>query len=252
MTLSKIYDWAIHKKIQKQKILAVLLDPDKIEWENMPKIIQLFKENKPDILLVGGSLLTNNQLEACVFFLKKNIDLPILLFPSSFSHLSQQADGVLFLSLISGRNADYLIGNHVLAAPLLKQMSLEILPTGYMLIDCGQTTTAAYMSGTFPMPYHKDDIAVCTALAGEMLGLKMLYLDGGSGADKPVSESMIRKVQKNTTIPLIVGGGIRNPQQLQKAYQAGADWVVIGTIIEQNPQILKEMIEIRNAFLDKN
>ena len=169
---------------------------------------------------------------------KSKLDIPVVLFPGDVTQVSAEADALLFLSLISGRNADLLIGRQVLAAPKIKQCGLETIATGYMLIDCGQPTTASYISGTQPIPYNKPDIALATAMAGEMLGLQCLYLDGGSGADKPISLEMIAAVKQNTTLPLIVGGGIRNEEQAKQAWEAGANIIVIGTAFEEDPEML--------------
>lgn len=166
--------------------------------------------------------------------------IPVVLFPNSYLHLTAEADGILFLSLISGRNPEYLIGNHIIAAPILKQTQLEIIPTGYILVNCGNQTTVAYISNTTPIPYEKNDIAVCTALAGEMLGLKMIYMDGGSGAKQPISPTMIEAVRQSIDIPLIVGGGIRTVAAMEDAFRAGADTVVIGSAVEQTPELIAD------------
>ena len=173
--------------------------------------------------------------------IKKTTDIPMILFPGNSFQLSYKADGLLFLSLISGRNADLLIGKHVITAPFLKISPLEIMSTGYMLIDGGISTTVQYMSNTIPIPSTKDDIAVCTAMAGELLGLKMIYLDAGSGAQKPVSTSMIDAVSTAIDIPLIVGGGIRTPQKAYENVKAGADVIVVGNAIEKDPQLIIDM-----------
>jgi putative glycerol-1-phosphate prenyltransferase len=158
------------------------------------------------------------------------------------------ADAILLLSLISGRNPDLLIGKHVIAAPYLKRSGLEILPTGYMLIESGNSTTALYMSNSLPIPWNKDEIAVSTAIAGEMLGLKLIYMDGGSGADKPVSASMVRKVKQNISIPLVIGGGIRTPEAAAERFRAGADIIVVGNAIETDNSLLLKIAEIAYSF----
>jgi putative glycerol-1-phosphate prenyltransferase len=174
--------------------------------------------------------------------MKEQCNIPMILFPGNSFQLSYKADALLFLSLISGRNADLLIGKHVITAPFLKLSPLEIISTGYMLIDGGVATSVQYMSNTNPIPYHKEDIAMCTAMAGEMLGLKMIYLDAGSGAVNPVSESMIAAVKGSINIPLIVGGGIRTPEKVSANVKAGADVIVVGNILESQPELLKEMM----------
>ena len=169
---------------------------------------------------------------------------PVILFPGNANQVSANADAILFLSLISGRNAEFLIGNQVLSAPVIKNSGLEAIATGYMLIDCGKTTSVEYMSNTQPIPYDKPDIAVATAIAGEMLGLKALYLEGGSGAQSFVNPEIISAVKKSCSIPLIVGGGIRSCESLRNVFDSGADIAVVGTIIEKNPELLSEMMKV--------
>jgi len=194
-----------------------------------------------DFFFVGGSLIVNDVLDDCLLEIKKRCDIPIILFPGDSYQLSYRADGILFLSLISGRNAELLIGKHVITAPYLKVSPLEILSCGYMLIDGGVPTTVSYMSNTQPIPHDKDDIAVCTALAGEMLGLKLMYLDAGSGAANPVSESMIESVSGAISIPLIVGGGIRSTQQAMRNVISGADVIVVGNALEKDPLLIEDI-----------
>lgn len=185
--------------------------------------------------------MLSNQLDDCVRSIRAACDIPIVLFPGSTQQLCDEADAILFLSLISGRNADLLIGNHVIAAPYLKQSSLEILPTGYMLIDGGRPTTVSYISGTLPIPADKPDIAACTAVAGEMLGLRLLFMDAGSGAQQCVSEEMVATVRNQVDIPIIVGGGIRSAAQAAKLAAAGADIIVVGNAIEANPELIQSI-----------
>lgn len=194
-----------------------------------------------DLLLVGGSLLTNGNFEECIQFLKKNTQIPIVIFPGNGHQISSSADAILLLSLISGRNPDLLIGNHVIAAPMIKSSQLEVISTGYMLIESGRQTSALYMSNTNPIPSDKDDIAMCTAMAGEMLGLKMIYMDAGSGALNPVSETMIRTVKNNVHIPVMVGGGIKTVEQAVASCKAGADIIVVGNAIEKDPGLIKKI-----------
>jgi putative glycerol-1-phosphate prenyltransferase len=170
--------------------------------------------------------------------LKENAGLPVILFPGSSVHIDPSADAILFLSLISGRNPELLIGQHVVAAPVLKNNRLEVLPTGYMLINSGKTSSVAYMSNTTPIPEDKYSLAACTAMAGEMLGLKLIYLDAGSGAEREISARMINAVRKAVDVPLIVGGGLDTPQKAQNALQAGADILVIGNSLEKDPDLL--------------
>ncbi|MEM8901428.1 MAG: geranylgeranylglyceryl/heptaprenylglyceryl phosphate synthase, partial [Bacteroidota bacterium] len=192
-----------------------------------------------------GSLVAGTEIHEVVQYIKAHSDIPVILFPGSPTQIVKEADGILFLSLISGRNPELLIGKHVEAAPILKKTKLEILPTGYMLVDCGKATTANYISHTFPIPHHKPQIAACTALAGEMLGLQMVYLDGGSGADKPVSPAMIQAVKSQLSIPLMVGGGIRTAENATQAWDSGADIIVVGTVIEENPDLLEYLCQAR-------
>ena len=204
------------------------------------------KRKKLALLIAGGSLLSRGSLQRCVEIIKKTTDIPLVLFPGSTDQIDPNADGILFLSLISGRNPDNLIGKHVISAPLLKKTSLEIIPTGYILIDGGTSTSASYMSNTVPIPYTKKDIAVCTAMAGEMLGLKLIYLDTGSGALNHVSANMIKEVKKNIGIPLIIGGGIKTPEDAYDICTAGADMIVIGTVAEQSPELISEIVSAVN------
>lgn len=217
-----------------QKLLAILLDPDKVRIEDIPLKAAAIDKYAADFILIGGSLLFTNILDAFVKEIKKYSKKPIVLFPGSTLQISNEADGILFLQLISGRNPEYLIGNQVIAAPLLKQTQLEVLSTGYLLIESGRETTASYVSNTKPIPAHKPEIAMATALAGQYIGNQLIYLDGGSGALHPIPESLIEMVVKNVSIPVIVGGGIKNRFQLDAAYESGADVVVIGTAFEDD------------------
>jgi putative glycerol-1-phosphate prenyltransferase len=235
---------SIYEKIRKnnsRKSFAVLIDPDKYDPEGLDLVIFSARECSVDFIFVGGSLLTYDHLDVTLTTIKSRTDIPVILFPGSILQLNEKADAVLLLSLISGRNPDLLIGKHVIAAPYLKNSSLEILPTGYMLIESGPITTAQYISNTIPIPRLKDDIAICTAMAGEMLGLRLIYMDAGSGAEMPVSASMISKVKENISIPLIVGGGIRTPDQAMAGCKAGADMIVVGNAIEKDYSCLKEI-----------
>jgi len=206
-------------------------------------IIKLAEASTLDFFLFGGSLITRSSPFDILKAIKEITKIPVVLFPSSSGQLRVDADAVLFLSLISGRNPDYLIGQHVTAAPLLKQAAIEVLPTGYLLISCGKPTTAEYISQTMPIPYEKAEIAAITALAGQMLGLQMIYLDGGSGADKPVSTRMVEETRKQIDIPLIVGGGIRTAQQAAELRAAGADVIVIGNAAQFQPKFIAEVCE---------
>lgn len=231
------------KSEQHKKQLTVLVDPDKLgnrETENLAKISVLAGV---DYFFVGGSLLINNQLDQTIKTLKTCSQVPVILFPGNTMQMSWKADAILFLSLISGRNAEMLIGRHVISAPYLKISPLEVIPCGYMLIESGKQTAVQYMSNTTPIPSDKNDIAMCTAMAGEMLGLKLIYLEAGSGAASPVPVSMVEHVKGTLSIPLIVGGGIRRPEQAQALCAAGADLLVVGTAFEKKPELIREIAE---------
>jgi len=233
------------------KQLAVLIDPDKTDESLLPKLIGTINEFSVDYIFVGGSLLTQNFLEPCIENIKKHTAIPLVLFPGNLVQISHKADGILLLSLISGRNAELLIGNHVIAAPLLRNSNLEIIPTGYMLIESGKYTSALYMSNTNPIPADKSDIAQSTAIAGEMLGLKIIYMDAGSGAQNRVPLEMITGVKKTINIPLIIGGGIRSTSDAVDAWQAGADIVVIGNAIEKNTGVIAQVSKARDTLNGK-
>lgn len=226
-----------------KKQFAVLIDPDKYTLEKLKKLIRISCQSGADYFFFGGSLLTRDQQDLFISRIKDSCDIPVVLFPGNHFQINLKADGILFLSLISGRNPELLIGKHVVAAPYLKASKLEVIPTGYLLIDGGNRTTVAYMSNTEPIPSEKSEIGVCTALAGELLGMKLIYLDAGSGARNPVPADMIKQVRKHITVPLIVGGGIRNPQQALKAVQAGADVVVVGNAIEEDIRLVSRLSE---------
>jgi len=226
-----------------RKKLAVLIDPDKPTDAQILATVARANAADVDFFFVGGSLLTTDSLEHCIKLIKANSDIPVLIFPGNSLQISKYCDGFLLLSLISGRNPEMLIGRHVIAAPYLKLFGNEIIPTGYMLIDSGRPTSVSYMSDTTPIPHDKDDIAMCTAMAGEMLGLKLIYLEGGSGAINPVSDSMISKVRQMINIPLIVGGGIRTPEMAAEKAQAGADVICIGTKFEESPELLQQFAD---------
>jgi phosphoglycerol geranylgeranyltransferase len=236
-----LYSQLTQKKQQKQKSFAVLIDPDKVNSSSLDDLIPLTVEAKVDYLLVGGSLVISNHLDEVVQHIKKNCAIPVILFPGSPSQISKHADGLLYLSLISGRNPELLIGQHVISAAAVKQSGLEILSTGYMVIDGGAPTTVSYISNAAPIPADKNEIAVCTAMAGEMLGMRLIYMDAGSGAKRPISEAMIEKVAHSIEAPLIVGGGISSPEKAYLNCKAGADLIVIGNAIEKNTSLIKEM-----------
>jgi len=231
-------------KQKQRKLFSLLIDPDKTGGKELERIVGSAQNAGVDMLFVGGSLLVTDTLFDCVQIIKANCDIPVVLFPGDNMQVVPNADAILLLSVISGRNAEMLIGKHVVAAPSLKNSGLEIIPTGYMLIDSGRPTTASYMSNTNPLPHDKDDIAACTAMAGEMLGLKTIFMDGGSGALNAVSPSMVKRVADHVDIPIIVGGGLRTPEMARDRFDAGATVVVVGNAIEQNGSLLAEMASV--------
>ncbi len=243
-----IYQEIVHRKKLRKKSLAILIDPEIDKLQHIEKILQLSLENGIDYFFVGGSLLVDENLDHCLRILKQQSQIPVILFPGSKSQINSKADGILLLSLISGRNPDLLIGQHVEAAPALRRSNLEILSTGYMLIESGNYTTAHYISNTMPIPAHKPEIAACTAMAGEMLGLKLIYLDGGSGAKQPVPTSLIQSVNQAVDIPIIIGGGITTGESLFSTLDAGADIAVIGNAIEKNPNLINEFSIVAKTF----
>lgn len=235
----------VDKKSNGLKSLAILIDPDKVNLGQMDELILNIVSAKVDYILVGGSLISSDLMGEVINRLKP-VAIPVILFPGNHAHIYHEADGILYLSLISGRNADFLIGQHVLSAPLLKKSNLEVLPTAYMLVDGGTQTTVSYISNTTPIPHNKADVAAATAMAGELLGLSLSYLDCGSGAEKPVSKEMVKLVSKSVAHPLVVGGGINTASKTQELFQAGADLVVIGTAFEENPDLLYKIASVRN------
>jgi putative glycerol-1-phosphate prenyltransferase len=233
---------------QNRPKLAVLVDPDKQSEEALVHLIKLAESCKADFFFAGGSLLMNDSFERTVQMLKSHSKVPVIIFPGNNYQLSKYADAVLFLSLISGRNAEYLIGQHVAAAPLLKQSGIEVIPTGYILIDGGKISTTSYITQTVPIPADKTDVAVATALAGEMLGMKLIYLEAGSGAKNAVRPEMISAVKKNIRVPLILGGGIRSSEQAEEICAAGADVIVVGNVLEKEPELLMDISLGVHAF----
>ena len=225
-----------------RKLLAVLIDPDfGTDGSRLERMVQNACMAKADLIFVGGSLLTTSLFDRCVEKVRSISDRPVVLFPGSPAQLSRHADAVLFLSLISGRNPELLIGHHVTAAPTIKAIGIEAIPTGYMLIDGGKQTTVSYVSQTVPIPHDKPGIAAATALAGELLGLRTIYMDTGSGADRSVSAEMIAKVRESVGLPIIVGGGIREVKNARSICEAGADVVVIGTALEEDPDLVFDL-----------
>ena len=240
---TEIYTSILQKKSIGKKQFALLLDPDKINEKGIQETLAIATKSKVDFFFIGGSLLTNDNLDACIKMIKETSAIPVVLFPGNVLQVNPRADAILFLSLISGRNAEMLIGRQVIAAPMIKATEMEVIPTGYMLIESGKPTAVSYMSNTTPIPHDKDDIALCTAMAGEMLGHKLIYMDAGSGAKEPISISMIESVKKNVSIPLIIGGGIHSPEKAVANCNAGADIIVVGNSIEKDKNLIEVIAE---------
>jgi len=225
----------------KDSKLAVLIDPDKQEPASLLRLINLSVNCKVDFFFIGGSLLVEKNFEATIEVIKEHSNIPVVIFPGGNYQLSDKADALLFLSLISGRNPEYLIGQQVIAAPQVKRMGLETISTGYILIDGGRVSSTSYVTQTLPIPADKIDLAVATAQAGELLGMKLIYLEAGSGAAKTVSAELISAVKRSISIPIIVGGGIRSSEQAEEICRAGADVIVVGNALEQTPGLLMDI-----------
>ena len=236
-----LYKSILVSKNQGKKLFAILIDPDKQKNSDLLLIIKNANKSKVNYFFVGGSLLINDNLNDCIKTIKENSKIPVILFPGNTMQINPKADGILFLSLISGRNPDLLIGKQVISAPILKQTELEIISTGYMLIDSGKATTASYMSNTVPIPREKNAIATSTAIAGQYLGMKLIYMDGGSGAEQPITSDMIKQVSNFIDIPLIIGGGICNAKKAIENCKAGADLIVVGNAIEKDPSLILDI-----------
>ena len=230
-----VYDYLLQVRQAKGAGFVVLIDPDKLPEEMLPAFAERCADADADALFVGGSLMHQADMDRYVRRLKEASPLPVVGFPGALNQVTAALDAVLFLSVISGRNPEYLFGQHVYAAPLIRRLGIEPIATGYMLIESGRTTTAQYMSYTMPLPRHKPDVAAATALAAEMMGMRLLFTDGGSGADHPVPEEMIEAITECCSIPLIVGGGLRTPAEVARKVQAGAGFIVVGNAIEQHP-----------------
>ena len=246
---TRIYDSLAERKKSGRKSFAVLIDPDHtFDPGKLSRIITNAVQYRADFFFVGGSYFLENNIRECIEIIKKNCSIPVILFPGNVSHIDYNADAILFLSLISGRNPDYLIGQHVIAAPGLKKRGTEVIPTGYILIDGGRTSTVSYISFSNPIPQDQPGLAAATALAGEMPGLRLAYLEAGSGAIHPVSEKVIGQVSAMISIPLIVGGGINTPEKASAAYRGGADMIVVGNKIDMFPEFIGEIAAIKDGF----
>ncbi len=243
MAIGNIYKDLLARKKMGKSGFAVLVDPDKVAPADMQYMAELCNDAGVDYLLMGGSLVVDHQLEACVQRFKADSNIPVLLFPGSPAQVTPYADGLLYLSLISGRNPDLLIGQHVVSAPAVKASGLEVISTGYIVVDGGVPTTVSYMSHSAPIPANKPEIALCTAWAGELQGKHIIYMDAGSGAKNPISEEMIKKVSSHIEIPIFVGGGIKDPEKVYANCKAGANIIVVGNAIEQDPLLIKDMVQ---------
>lgn len=243
--MKDIYNNIKSSVLKGEKLLAVLIDPDKIKPERLKIIIDKINQSIATHIFVGGSIVEENITDVLVAEIKKLTKLPVVLFPGDIIQLSNKADGILFLSLISGRNSDYLIGKQVASISILKTTNLEVISTGYILIESGKKTAVENVTATQPMLRENVQKIVDTAIAGELLGMKLVYLEAGSGAKEPVSKDIISLVKQELLIPLIVGGGIRNKEQLENAYQSGADMVVIGTAFEENELFFEDIKKIK-------
>jgi putative glycerol-1-phosphate prenyltransferase len=232
--MKKIYEEIALAKDQNRKLLAILLDPDKVEMDNLSVLIDRIIKSPATHVFVGGSIVKTDKMDELVLYLKEKLALPILLFPGNPSQISVLADGILFLSLLSGRNPEYLIEHHISSVPILKNTNLEIIPTGYVLIESGTITAVERVSQTKPLGRTNLSLVCHTAKAGEYLGNKLIYLEAGSGAKLRVPLEMITAVSREVSIPLVVGGGIRSQKEIQQAFNAGADLVVIGTAFEND------------------
>ncbi len=251
MPAVQVYKQMVAHRQSGKKCFAVLVDPDKIDLAGAATIAKLCNTAGVDYIFFGGSLVISNHMDTCIQRIKANTNIPVILFPGSPAQISPYADALLYLSLISGRNPDLLIGQHVVSAPMVKNSGLEILSTGYMVIDGGAPTTVSYMSGSQPIPANKPDIAVCTAMAGELLGKKVIYMDSGSGAKNPISEKMIAAVSSNIGLPLIIGGGITTPELAINGCIAGADIIVVGNAIEKDASLITDISNaIHSVSLD--
>lgn len=231
-----------------KKSIALLLDPDKSTGDSLHNILQYAIGSKTDYIFAGGSL-TFSSIDNLISEIRKLCSIPVILFPGNLLQLTLKADIILLLSLISGRNPELLIGNHVIAAPYLKDVREKLVSVGYILIGCGKKTSVEYISQTEPIPCDKPEIAVATALAGEMLGMQMIYLEAGSGATNPVPLNIVKAVRHNISIPLAVGGGIKSKVEVEDIYNAGADLIILGNGCEKNPELLREACRVRDKFI---
>ncbi|WP_299524886.1 geranylgeranylglyceryl/heptaprenylglyceryl phosphate synthase [Winogradskyella sp.] len=243
--MNKLYQHILDSISRSEKLLAVLIDPDKMQVERVSGFIAMVNQSIATHVFVGGSEVQEGLTETLVVEIKKHTKLPVILFPGDVIQVTDKADAILFLSLISGRNSEYLIGKHVEAVSKLKTTNLEVLPTGYMLIENGRQTSVERISQTKPIKRKSVKTITHTAKAGELLGMKLIYLEAGSGATHPIEAEIIHQVKQELRIPLIVGGGIRSKKELYLAFNAGADLVVIGTVLEENDDFIVSISKYR-------
>jgi len=239
--MSTIYQHIVNARINRERLLAVLIDPDKVVLDELIAFVRKINLSIATHVFVGGSAVKDGATELVVKLIKKYTTLPVILFPGDERQISEEADGMLFLSLLSGRNTEYLIEQHIRAVPKLINTNLEIIPTSYLLIDGDKETSTQKVSDTLPLNKNDREFIVHTALAGQFLGHQLTYLEAGSGAKTPIYSETIKKVYNMTTIPLIVGGGISNIEQIETAYNSGATMVVIGTAFEKDADFFKEL-----------
>lgn len=244
--LQMVYKEILNSAVKGKKLFSVLVDPDKYGDNELLDILNIAKQARVDYFFVGGSLMTSLRFDRTIDIIKETSSIPVVIFPGSNVQVSAKADALLFLSLISGRNPEYLIGQQVVAAPYVKSSGIEVISTGYMLIESEKVTTANYMSNSIPIPREKADIASCTALAGQMLGMNLIYMDGGSGAGNTISGEMIRRVKDEVDIPLIIGGGITTADQAIAVWEAGADMIVVGNAIEDDVSVITSISQALN------
>jgi phosphoglycerol geranylgeranyltransferase len=238
------YQNILRSKKLGQKMLSLLLDPDKINLEDVQELSKKLHVTPVTHILVGGSQQDTQHPQALVKALKKQTNLPVFLFPGHPQQITPEADALLFLSLLNATDPKYLIGMQTEAAPLAKASELEVISTGYILVDGGSTTTVQQVTNTSPLPQHQSEKAANLALAAEYLGIKLMYLEAGSGAKTPISSDFIKKVRDTISLPIIVGGGIQSLHQIKSAYNAGADMIVIGTAFEKNPLFLESLKQV--------
>ncbi|OEK05919.1 geranylgeranylglyceryl/heptaprenylglyceryl phosphate synthase [Roseivirga misakiensis] len=255
MRKNKVWHSFNEAKEAGKKSLAVLFDPDDTDERSLIESLNVCLENNVDYLFVGGSLITSNNLNEVVSMIKSYTDIPCILFPGNAIQIDASADAILFLSLISGRNPELLIGQHVVAAPVVKRSNLEVIPTGYMLVNSGRPTSASYISNSQPLPNDKPSLSASTAMAGEMLGMRAIYMDAGSGAEEPISTKVIKAVSKSIDVPLIIGGGLNSTFKAKNALDAGADIIVIGNGAQKNLNLVTEvsdLVKFYNEALNVN